>query len=1171
MGFFDKIKKIFNKEKSEPEKDSEFSNKSSKVENNKNLKNRSEEYTIKEENITFNEENKSENIEESVNKEENNTFNEENKSENKNLSVDEEERKQNERIDILINFLEINTTNQKLISQIKPLIKNKTIKSKSEILKEIKINKEYYKQLIKEGRVIREQRLKDAQLKHQKEEELKKAQKIKDKELKIQRQKEIQERIKNRQSQKNKNNDEEIQIESQEDNSLKTIPQSTITFLNNKELAQKKLGQYADVEVNLFQETLKKIGGETASVNKSGALRGEGFSKFNNAKEKWDAIKNELSNNLNYKISIEEEVDLEDNYKKDLSGEFKQENSSLKYTYKKDLSGEFKQKDSSLEDISKENIPPTFEIESKDIELYSRDLTDTGFKEENPYSSENIENFTYLDNLIKQSQGELVLDSNIKLEDNEKEIYPEGILIDKDLIIDGNFSYIDASALTSIFRLSGCNVCFKNIIFKNGFSNDGGAIEISKESDVKITNCSFEDNKTKSSGAAINNFGNLYLENSTFKNNRSKRDGAAINNNEWASLKILKVCFKSNTADFKGGAINNLGYLDLESSNFENNKSNWREGGAIFNSAIFKLNNSNFINNSSQKNGGALSITGKGEVKISKAYFEENKADIDGGAIYIKKEELFDISTSDFVNNRTGGNGGAIFNNKGKVNIIQSNFKNDNETLNIIYQDTNEDNALFITDSYFKADTELINNKGGFCSIEKTKFYGNLQINNNSDIKIIKSEFTSSKTVLNNKLIRISANTNLKESDIKQGPNAKDIVDLDTGVPEEVKGFTYLENLISKGNNVILDCDIEMDYREQNFYEGGIELSKDGLTIDGAGHTIDAIEESRIFYITGENITLKNIVFKNGKQKVTDVEREIGGGVIYSIHKTSLTIENCEFSDNDSREHAGAIFSQSEKLSIDNSTFKNNLSQNNGGAIYTPSESHLKVTNSIFTSNNAKINGGAIYNLKAQLELNNSTLTENKVGKNGGAIFIDKKADTTILNCDFIKNRSSLMGGAIYTKADLILNDFTFESNTANEYGGALYILKGNITLDSIEFKENKADHYGGAIYIQNGNLHSNLSNFKSNKAEKGGAIASWGDIDFKNSEFRENEADCVYIRPYREVSLLTCKFIANKGIDVYNDKSQLILKDSQFDKTENKGIKTEEMVYSNCKFNIKE
>ena len=92
-------------------------------------------------------------------------------------------------------------------------------------------------------------------------------------------------------------------------------------------------------------------------------------------------------------------------------------------------------------------------------------------------SNNNIKNFKCLDNLIHSGVKEIVLDSDIVLGDDEKYKYLNGIKLDvNDLAIDGNGHAIDARGLTRIFYCTGKNVTIKNMILKNGFSEDGGAI-----------------------------------------------------------------------------------------------------------------------------------------------------------------------------------------------------------------------------------------------------------------------------------------------------------------------------------------------------------------------------------------------------------------------------------------------------------------------------------------------------------------------------------------------------------------------------------------------------------------------------------------------------------------------------------------------------------------------
>ena len=96
---------------------------------------------------------------------------------------------------------------------------------------------------------------------------------------------------------------------------------------------------------------------------------------------------------------------------------------------------------------------------------------------------------------------------------------------------------------------------------------------------------------------------------------------------------------------------------------------------------------------------------------------------------------------------------------------------------------------------------------------------------------------------------------------ITQVPDAQPIKPINPELPKDYKGFTYLDEKIQESNRIIIDCDIVMNEIEQKFYEGGIELDKDDLIIDGlkkdnSKSVIDGNNLSRIFLVIGKNIKI---------------------------------------------------------------------------------------------------------------------------------------------------------------------------------------------------------------------------------------------------------------------------------------------------------------------------
>lgn len=84
----------------------------------------------------------------------------------------------------------------------------------------------------------------------------------------------------------------------------------------------------------------------------------------------------------------------------------------------------------------------------------------------------------------------------------------------------------------------------------------------------------------------------------------------------------------------------------------------------------------------------------------------------------------------------------------------------------------------------------------------------------------------------------------------------------------------------------------------------GIKLDVDDLAIDGNGHAIDARGLTRIFYCTGQNVTIKNIILKNGFAK------EYGGAI---NNHGELTITKSTLNNNTSRTSGGAVYNYFEK------------------------------------------------------------------------------------------------------------------------------------------------------------------------------------------------------------------------------------------------------------------
>lgn len=272
-------------------------------------------------------------------------------------------------------------------------------------------------------------------------------------------------------------------------------------------------------------------------------------------------------------------------------------------------------------------------------------------------------------------------------------------------------------------------------------------------------------------------------------------------------------------------------------------------------------------------------------------------------------------------------------------------------------------------------------------------------------------------------------------------------------IPNEEKfDFGYLDKKIHETTDeeIILKENICLEKYEKDFYEGGIELDIDNLVIDGNGHTIDACGYSRIFIITGENITLKNIIFENGHSHNNyDNPINTHGGALRINSHNNLTIINCEF--------------------------KNNNSERNGGVI---SGGNINISESKFTENTAQEDGGVIYSYGGELIISESKFTENTAKHDGGAIY-DGGGDLTIIESIFTRNTAASYG-AIFCNI-LIIKESIFTSNKAAWSCGAVFGRYGSIIRS--EFENNYAKMFDGAITKhKHGDLTIIDSTFRNNE-----------------------------------------------------------------------------------------
>ena len=216
-----------------------------------------------------------------------------------------------------------------------------------------------------------------------------------------------------------------------------------------------------------------------------------------------------------------------------------------------------------------------------------------------------------------------------------------GVLTLADIIIDGNKgkanSYIAAVMVQGTFIMD-------NAVLKNNDTTSaglicftyGGAIHIMPGAKAVIKNSTISGNVSQLTGGAIHCQGELIVENSEFYNNEAKGDGGAIQVTSNASVKISDSVFKDNKAPAKGGAIHiEGGKLEIYDCEISNNVAA-TDGGGISNNGTLIMKGCLVKGNKAARGGGVCIRTTIADVSavMESNRFYENHATEEGGAIY---------------------------------------------------------------------------------------------------------------------------------------------------------------------------------------------------------------------------------------------------------------------------------------------------------------------------------------------------------------------------------------------------------------------------------------------------------------------------------------------------------------------------------------------------------
>ena len=720
-----------------------------------------------------------------------------------------------------------------------------------------------------------------------------------------------------------------------------------------------------------------------------------------------------------------------------------------------------------------------------------------------------IETFTDLQNAIDLVDGILTLDSDIAMTDDEAANFVNGVIINKNIRIDGKGHTIDAKNLGRIFSIGeGFAVTLTNATLINGKAVEGGAIY--NDGSLTLSDVKLSDNAADGYGGAVFNNGELVVSDSVFDSNDIVNRGSA-------------------SVDYGGAAIYNWydGILTVSGSNFTNNIKNYKNGdrlvGAVATIGDATISDSYFVNNSGRW-GGAISASGYliagddvNTLTVSGSTFKENGG-LYGAGIFVAGSD-FTVSDCVFDKNTAFGKGNMTPNNNNGAAIVVTDT---NKAIAGIITGSNFTNnkaqyggAIDICEGNIKiTDSEFVNNsadvEGGAIDISTVK--------GNPEVSISGSKFINNSASYGGAIVNVKDLTVRNTEFVNNTPDAIfNYVGFGGNLDLGIENFTDLQNAIGLVTGTLtLNQNVVMTDDEAANFVNGVIINKN-IRIDGKGHTIDAKNLGRIFEIDGGfAVTLTNVTLTNGKAD--------NGGAIYNFGNLDLVHVNFV---NNTAKYGGAIMNYAYGLVLDDSTFTNNTAKI-GGAIYNSADCFV-VGNSTFANNTATSNGGVIFNYGIGFVVGNSTFVNNSAADGAGAI-LNGGRGFVVGNSTFANNTATSKGGAIYNYGiGFVVGNSTFANNTAED-AGAVYNEGDNSVVGNSTFVNNTATSIGGAI-INNGKLVVDNSAFEDNAANYyGGAIFNWDDLQVTNSAFDGND---ILVRNIRAMDN-----VDHGGAAIYNWKN---------------------------------
>ncbi len=642
------------------------------------------------------------------------------------------------------------------------------------------------------------------------------------------------------------------------------------------------------------------------------------------------------------------------------------------------------------------------------------------------------------------------------------------IVIDKSLTVLGNgqdATRISGGGTTRIFVVSATEeqVDFEQLSLADGLAGSGGAIMYRPNAVGKLMDVTIKDSEatgdaaTMGGGAIANMGGTVYLLNATLSGNKASGNsgsGGAIINGEGGMLKVRTSSFRANTASRAGGALEDVSgdgtTVDITDTDFTMNKAGSAPG-----------------------NGGAIHITGPGNMNITGGTARGNEATQEGGAYWNDSGKMI-VRDVQFMRNKATGEkaddgGGALFNNGGTLEVYGGLFRG-NESV-----------------SGSGSGGAIHNTVGGNLIIEGGTYENNRAARAGGAVESASGTGTTF-TVTDAMMMRNGTGPM---------PGNGGAIHISGDGDATITGGRYFQNrAASEGGGL--------------WNSLGTMALDDVLVLNNTARGNDATNGGGGIFNNGGTLTTVNTLIDFNRATGTSGS----GGGIFNAENGKLILQSSEVKNSQASRAGGGIEDASGtegSVTLDNVNLINNetgSAPGNGGGLHVTGPGTVTVTGGIIRDNTAASEGGGLWNGTGTMTVTGTRFMNNEAkgddADNGGGAIFGLVGGTLVVGegTRFNDNKASGTsgsGGAILVDSEstLSVTKATFTNNSASRAGGAIEDNSGSSTLTEIEdsdFIRNSTGDMpgnGGAIHITgDGDMNIFGGKFRRNTAvSEGGAL----------------------------------------------------------------------------------